>query len=386
MPTYSRLPICFSRGEGVRLWDTDGTSYLDALGGIAVCILGHAHPELAEVIADQARRLIHTSNLYRIEQQERLGDRLCAIAGMEQAFFGNSGAEANEGAIKLARRYGHERGIESPSVIVTEGAFHGRTMATLTATGNRKVQAGFEPLVPGFRRVPFDDLEAVKQVAVHDPSVVAVMVEPIQGEGGIRVPAPGYLPGLRRICDENGWLLMLDEIQTGMGRTGRWFACQCQGVQPDVMTVAKALGNGIPIGACLARGPAAGVLGAGTHGSTFGGNPFACRVALAVIDVLEKIEAPARAEHQGVRILSGLDARLGDHPRIRSIRGQGMMLGVEMTEPCKELVSLALEERLLINVTADNVIRLLPALIYRDEDSDELVESLVKTVDRYCGG
>ncbi|MGA8260744.1 MAG: aspartate aminotransferase family protein [Arenicellales bacterium] len=386
MPTYGRLPVCFSRGEGVRLWDTDGTSYLDALGGIAVCVLGHAHPELAEVISDQARRLIHTSNLYRIEEQERLGDRLCGIAGMEQAFFGNSGAEANEAAIKLARRYGHERGIENPSVIVTEGAFHGRTMATLTATGNRKVQAGFEPLVPGFRRVPFDDLEAVAQVAAHDNSVVAVLVEPIQGEGGIRVPAPDYLPGLRRICDDNGWLLMLDEIQTGMGRTGRWFACQRQNVQPDVMTVAKALGNGVPIGACLVRGPAVGVLSAGTHGSTFGGNPFACRVALAVIDILERIEAPARAERQGARILSGLDARLGDHPDIRSIRGHGMMLGVEMTKPCKELMGLALGEHLLINVTADNVIRMLPALIYRNEDSDELVESLVRTVDRFRGG
>lgn len=383
MPTYGRLPIRFSRGEGVRLWDTDGTSYLDALGGIAVSILGHGHHELAEVIAEQSRRLIHTSNIYRIAEQEELGDRLCGIAGMEQAFFGNSGAEANEAAIKLARRYGHEKGIDAPSVIVTEGAFHGRTMATLTATGNRKVQAGFEPLVPGFRRVPYDDLEAVRQVAAHDPGVVAVLVEPIQGEGGIRVPSPEYLPGLRELCNENQWLLMLDEIQTGMGRTGRWFACQHHDVRPDVMTVAKALGNGVPIGACLASGPAAGVLTPGTHGSTFGGNPFACRVALAVIDILERIDGPARARIQGARILAGLDERLGDHPGIRSIRGQGLMLGVEMTAPCKELVTLALEERLLINVTADNVIRMLPALIYRDENSDELVDSLVKTIERF---
>jgi len=385
MPTYNRLPVTFSRGEGVTLWDSEGTSYLDALGGIAVTVLGHAHPELADVISEQARTLIHTSNLYRVGEQERLGDRLCGIAGMEEVFFGNSGAEANEAAIKLARRYGHERGVGSPSIVVAEGAFHGRTMATLTATGSRKVQAGFEPLVPGFRRVPYDDLEAVRQVAEHDPDVVAVMVEPIQGEGGIRVPSPDYLTGLREICRERGWLLMLDEIQTGMGRTGEWFACQHHGVCPDVLTVAKALGNGIPIGACLANGPAAGVLTAGAHGSTFGGNPFACRVALAVIDVLERSGGLENARHQGARILAGLDAGLGDHPGIRQMRGLGLMLGIEMTTPCRELVSLALEERLLVNVTADNVIRLLPALIYSDEDSDRLVERLVAAVKRFPG-
>jgi acetylornithine/N-succinyldiaminopimelate aminotransferase len=383
MSTYSRLPVAFRRGEGVTLWDTGGESYLDALGGIAVAILGHSHPEVAEVIAEQARTLIHTSNLYRVEEQEALGDRLCGIAGMEQVFFGNSGAEANEAAIKLARRYGHERGINSPSIIVAESAFHGRTMATLTATGNRKVQAGFEPLVSGFRRVPFDDLDAVRQVAEHDPDVVAVLVEPIQGEGGIRIPSPDYLPGLREICRDKQWLLMLDEIQTGMGRTGEWFACRHQGVQPDVLTVAKALGNGIPIGACLVSGPAADVLTAGTHGSTFGGNPFACRVALAVIDIIERTEAMANARRQGARILAGLDAGLGGHPGIQSIRGQGLMLGVELTSPCREVVGLALEERLLVNVTADTVIRLLPALIYRDEDSDRLVELLVKVIERF---
>jgi len=383
MATYNRLPVAFTRGEGATLWDTEGNAYLDALGGIAVAILGHGHPELAEVIAEQARTLIHTSNLYRVEAQEQLGDRLCGIAGMEQVFFGNSGAEANEAAIKLARRYGHEQGIESPSIVVTEGAFHGRTMATLTATGSRKVQAGFEPLVSGFRRVPFNDLDAVRQVAEHDPDVVAVLVEPIQGEGGIRVPPPDYLPGLREICRENGWLLMLDEIQTGMGRTGQWFACHHHGVTPDVLTVAKALGNGVPIGACLAAGPAGGVLTPGSHGSTFGGNPLACRVGLAVIDVLEKTGALENARRQGARILAGLDGALGDHPGIRSIRGQGLMIGVEMTDPCAQIVSLALAERLLVNVTADNVIRLLPPLIYRDEDSDRLVELLVRTIERF---
>jgi acetylornithine aminotransferase len=386
MPTYSRLPVSFTRGEGVRLWDSDGVSYLDALGGIAVAVLGHAHPEVAEAICEQSRSLIHSSNLYRIEEQEKLGERLCRIAGMKQAFFSNSGAEANEAAIKLARRYGHQKGIGSPSIVVTEGAFHGRTMATLTATGNRKVQAGFEPLVTGFRRVPFNDLDAVRHVASHDPDVVAVMVEPIQGEGGIQVPSPDYLKGLARLCLENQWLLMLDEIQTGMGRTGRWFACQHHGVKPDVLTVAKALGNGIPIGACLASGPAVDVLTGGAHGSTFGGNPFACRVALTVIDILEKTDALSNAQRQGARILAGLDARRGDLPGIRSMRGLGLMLGVELDEPCREIMRLALqEEHLLVNVTADTVIRLLPALIYRDEDSDEVVERLVRTIKRFYG-
>ncbi|MDZ7842077.1 MAG: aspartate aminotransferase family protein [Gammaproteobacteria bacterium] len=383
MSTYSRLPVTFSRGEGATLWDTGGRAYLDGLGGIAVAILGHSHPEVAEVIAGQARTLIHTSNLYRVEEQEKLGDRLCGIAGMDQAFFGNSGAEANEAAIKLARRFGHGKGIASPSIIVADGAFHGRTMATLTATGNRRVQAGFEPLVPGFRRVPFNDLEAVRQVAQHDPDVVAVLVEPIQGEGGIRVPSPEYLPGLRDICRNHDWLLMLDEIQTGMGRTGEWFACRHQDVRPDVLTVAKALGNGIPIGACLASGQAAGVLSPGTHGSTFGGNPFACRVGLAVIDILDRTGSLENARRQGARILAGLDAGLGDHPGIRSMRGQGLMLGIEMTTPCGDIVSLALEEGLLVNVTAGNVIRLLPPLIYHDEDSDRLVELLVRTIKRF---
>jgi len=385
MPTYNRLPVAFTRGEGVTLWDDSGTDYLDAISGIAVAVLGHGHPELARVIGEQAGRLIHTSNMYRILEQEDLGERLCALAGMQQAFFGNSGAEANETAIKLARRYGHDRGVESPAIIVTGGAFHGRTMATLTATGSRKAQAGFEPLVPGFRRVPYDDAEAVRQVGENDNSVVAVMVEPIQGEGGIRVPSPDYLPALERLCRDNGWLLMLDEIQTGMGRTGKWFAGQHHGVTPDVVTVAKALGNGIPIGACLAAGPAADVLTPGTHGSTFGGNPFACRAALTVIDILEKTGAPANAAEQGARIIDGLELRIGSHPAVSGIRGRGLMIGVELDRPCREVMSMALEDRLLINVTADNVIRMLPPLIYRDEDSDALVERLAAVVERFAG-
>lgn len=382
MPTYGRLPVSFSHGEGVRLWDTEGVCYLDALAGIAVATLGHAHPELASVIDEQARRLIHTSNLYGIPVQEQLGERLCGISGMERAFFGNSGAEANETAIKLARRHGHDRGIDTPSIVVMDGAFHGRTMATLTASGSRKVQAGFEPLVAGFRRVPFDDLDAVRQVAEHAPDVVAVLVEPIQGEGGIRIPSPGYLSGLAAICREQGWLLMLDEIQTGMGRTGRWFEYQSHDVQPDVVTIAKALGNGIPVGACLARGAAAGVLTAGSHGSTFGGNPFACRVALAVVDILEHSGALDNAALQGERIMDGLRERLAERSDVRGVRGRGMMLGVEMSQPCKDIMNLALEHRILVNVTADNVIRLLPPLIYTEADSDELVSSLVATIEQ----
>jgi len=385
MPTYGRLPVSFSRGEGARLWDTEGVCYLDALAGIAVATLGHAHPELAAVIADQARLLIHTSNLYRIPAQEQLGERLCRIAGMEQAFFTNSGAEANEAAIKIARRHGHDNGIEAPAILVTDGAFHGRTMATLTASGSRKVQAGFEPLVAGFRRVPFDDLDAVHQAARHAPDVVAVLVEPIQGEGGIRMPAPDYLPGLAAICREQGWLLMLDEIQTGMGRSGRWFEYQHHAITPDVVTVAKALGNGFPIGACLARGPAAGVLGAGSHGSTFGGNPLACRVALTVIDILERSGALDNAARQGGRIMEGLRSRLEGRPEVAAIRGRGLMLGVEMARPCKELMGLALENRILVNVTADSVVRLLPPLIYADTDSDELVSALVATIEQGGG-
>jgi acetylornithine/N-succinyldiaminopimelate aminotransferase len=363
MATYARLPVQFERGEGVWLWDTEGRQYLDALSGIAVCALGHAHPGVAQAIADQARRLVHTSNLYGITLQEQLAERLCKLSGMERAFFCNSGAEANEAAIKIARLYGHGRHIATPAIIVMENSFHGRTLATLTATGSRKVQAGFEPLVQGFIRVPYNDLQAIKTVADNSNDVVAVLVEPIQGEGGINVPDPDYLLGMRRICDDHGWLLMLDEIQTGMGRTGEWFACQHSGMLPDVITVAKALGNGVPIGACLARGTAAGLMHPGNHGTTFGGNPLATRAALAVLDAIEQERLVAHAAELGQQLLEGFRQQLAGLPGVKEIRGLGLMIGIELDRPCAELVGRALENGLLINVTAERVIRLLPPLV-----------------------
>jgi acetylornithine/N-succinyldiaminopimelate aminotransferase len=363
MATYARLPVQFERGEGVWLWDTEGRQYLDALGGIAVCALGHAHPGVAQAIADQAKRLVHTSNLYGITLQEQLAERLCKLSGMERAFFCNSGAEANEAAIKIARLYGHGRHIATPTVIVMENSFHGRTLATLTATGNRKVQAGFEPLVQGFIRVPYNSLHAIETVADNSSDVVAVLVEPIQGEGGINVPDPDYLLGLRQICDDHGWLLMLDEIQTGMGRTGEWFACQHVGVLPDVLTVAKALGNGVPIGACLARGTAAGLMHPGNHGTTFGGNPLASRAALAVLDAIEREQLVAHAADLGQQLLEGFREQLSGQPGVKEIRGLGLMIGIELDRPCAELVRRALDRGLLINVTAERVIRLLPPLV-----------------------
>ena len=363
MATYARLPVQFERGEGVWLWDTEGRQYLDALSGIAVCALGHAHPGVAQAIADQARRLVHTSNLYGITLQQQLAERLCKLSGMERAFFCNSGAEANEAAIKIARLYGHGRHIATPAIIVMENSFHGRTLATLTATGSRKVQAGFEPLVQGFIRVPYNDLQAIKTVADNSNDVVAVLVEPIQGEGGINVPDPDYLLGMRRICDDHGWLLMLDEIQTGMGRTGEWFACQHSGMLPDVITVAKALGNGVPIGACLARGTAAGLMHPGNHGTTFGGNPLATRAALAVLDAIEQERLVAHAAELGQQLLEGFRQQLAGLPGVKEIRGLGLMIGIELDRPCAELVGRALENGLLINVTAERVIRLLPPLV-----------------------
>lgn len=386
MATYARLPVAFVRGEGSWLWDGAGNKYLDALAGVAVCGLGHAHPAVTHALCEQAGRLIHTSNWYQIPLQEELGTRLCSLAGMDKVFFGNSGAEANEAAIKLARLYGHQRKILNPAIIVMEGSFHGRTLATLTATGNRKVQAGFEPLVRGFRRVPYNDLEAVRQVGEHDADVVAVLVEPIQGEGGIQMPDPGYLRGLREICDRHGWLLMLDEIQTGMCRTGRWFAYQHEGVLPDVLTLAKGLGNGMPIGACLARGVAADVMGPGNHGSTFGGNPLACAVALAVVQTLEQGRYDDRADALGRRLLSGLQQSLAGVDGVKEIRGQGLMLAVELHRPCKELLTLALERGLLINVTADKVVRLLPPLVLSDDEADEIVRRLSPVIRTFVEG
>ena len=380
MPIFASLPVAFTHGEGSWLWDTQGKKYLDALAGIAVCGLGHAHPAITAALCDQAGKLLHTSNWYQIPLQEKLAERLCKLAGMTNAFFCNSGAEANEAAIKLARLYGHQQNILTPGIIVTEGSFHGRTLATLSATGNRKIQAGFEPLVQGFHRVPYNDLEAVRQVGERSKEIVAVLVEPITGEGGVSIPDAGYLKGLRQICDERGWLLMLDEIQTGMCRTGKWFACQHEGVVPDVMTLAKGLGNGVPIGACLAHGKAANVFKPGSHGSTFSGNPLVCRVGLAVIDELEKGKLASRAAKLGERLLAKLKEALGQVAGVKDIRGRGLMLAVELDRPCKELLQMALERGLLINVTADSVIRLLPPLILTDNEADILVRELTSAV------
>ena len=378
MPTYARMPVSFERGEGAWLWSTDGRRYLDAISGIAVCNLGHAHPAVAQAIADQAGKLVHTSNLYGIGLQEQLAAELCALSGLDNAFFCNSGAEANEAALKLARKYGHGKGIANPRVIVMENSFHGRTLFTLSATGNAKVQEGFEPLVDSFVRVPHGDAGAV--AAIHDPDVVAILVEPVQGEGGVRVPPDDYLPALRELCDQRGWLLMLDEVQCGMARTGRWFAFQHAGILPDVMTLAKALGNGVPIGACLAHGTAAEVLTAGKHGSTFGGNPLACRAALAVIDTLRAQNLTARAAELGAALLDGFRAALAGNPHVVEVRGKGLMIGIELDRPCAELTARALEQGLLINVTADRTIRLLPPLILSDDDARHLVDGVVRLI------
>ncbi len=373
--TYNRLPVAFVRGQGAWLWDTEGRRYLDALSGIAVCGLGHSHPKIASAIADQAHTLIHTSNLYRIPLQEKLARRLCALSGMDQAFFCNSGAEANEAAIKLARLHGHRRGIERPKIIVMEGSFHGRTLATLTATGNARIQRGFEPLVDGFVRVPFGDSTAVADYR-NDPDVAAILVEPITGEGGIRIPPDGYLRDLRALATENDWLLMLDEIQAGIGRTGEWFAYQHEEMLPDVLSLAKGLGNGMPIGASLVAGRAVDLFTPGSHGTTFGGNPLACRAALAVLDVMQAEGLREEAARQGAQLLRLLAERLGDRPEVVQIRGRGLMLGIELDRPAAELVRAALDQGLLLNVTAERVIRLLPPLIINDAQVTEIADTV----------
>jgi len=380
MQTYARLPVTFSHGEGVYLVDTDGRRYLDALSGISVTNLGHAHPAVTEAIQQQAARLLHTSNLYHIAGQEALADALTAVSGMETAFFCNSGAEANEAAIKLARLYGHQRGVAKPAVIVFENAFHGRTLATLSATGNRKIQAGFEPLVSGFTRAPLNDLAAVQQIAANNPDVVAVLVEPIQGEGGIRVADDAFMQGLRALCDDRGWLLMLDEVQCGNGRAGHYFACQGMGVVPDVITTAKGLGNGVPIGACLAHGAAATVFKAGHHGSTYGGNPLACAAGLAVVNTVVNEGLAERATAAGAHLRQQLANGLRGCESLVELRGRGLMIGVQLNRDCGELVGRALAAGLLINVTAGNTIRLLPPLICRDEHLDELAAGLIKLI------
>jgi acetylornithine/N-succinyldiaminopimelate aminotransferase len=374
MPTYGRLDVAFSEGKGAWLTDTQGKKYLDALSGIAVCNLGHAHPAVARAICEQATTLIHTSNIYHIPLQTQLAEKLAQISGMEHVFFCNSGAEANETAIKIARKYGHSRGIDKPVIIVMESSFHGRTMATLTATGNPKVHAGFEPLVPGFVRVPYNDLDALRMAVGHWPEAVAIMLEPIQGEGGVKIPDAEYLNGVRNLCSQRKLLMMLDEVQTGIGRTGTWFAFQHnQGIQPDVMMLAKGLGNGLPIGACLVSGPAVGVLQAGNHGSTFGGNPLACRAELAVIDTIEKDNLLDNVNSLSTQMLVSFKAKLKDIEGVKSIRSVGFMIGIELTIPCAALVQQALDKGILINVTADKVIRLLPPLIININEANQIV-------------
>ena len=382
MNTYMRQSVTFTKGEGVWLWDATGEKYLDALAGVAVNGLGHAHPKLVKAISEQAAKLIHVSNYYHIAEQEALADKLCEVSGMDKVFFCNSGCEANEASIKLARLYGHNKGISNPEIIVMDKSFHGRTMATLSATGNRKVQAGFEPLVSGFIRVPYDDIEAVKQVASRNSNVVAILVEPVQGEGGINIPkdASGYLETLRQICDAHGWLLMLDEVQTGIGRTGTWFAFQHTNIQPDVMSLAKGLGSGVPIGACVARSAAANVFTYGKHGSTFGGNPLACAAGLATLQAIEQEGLCKNAEKIGDLIRLGFEAEFKNTTAVTTVRNAGLMIGIELDRPCGELVKMALAAKLLINVTADNVVRLLPPLVMNESEAKELVQRLATVI------
>ena len=385
MNTYARQPVSFVKGEGVWLYDAEGNRYLDALAGVAVNGLGHAHPKLVKAISEQAAKLIHVSNVYHINEQEQLADKLCEISGMDKVFFCNSGCEANEASIKLARLYGHNKGIKNPEIIVMEKSFHGRTLATLSATGNRKTQAGFEPLVSGFVRVPFDDVEAIKQVAARNPNVVAILVEPVQGEGGINIPldVKGYLEQLRAICDANGWLLMLDEVQTGIGRTGTWFAFQHTNIVPDVMSLAKGLGSGVPIGACVAKGVAAETFTYGKHGSTFGGNPLATAAGLATLQTIQEDDLRAHAEAMGDIICNGLRSLLVGESGVTTIRNAGLMIGIELDRPCGDLVKRALAEKLLINVTADKVVRLLPPLVINQAEAEQLVAILAKLIKQF---
>ncbi len=378
MNTYGRQPVTFTHGEGVWLFDAEGNKYLDALAGVAVNGLGHAHPKIVKAISEQAAKLIHVSNIYQIAEQEALADKLAEISGMDKVFFCNSGCEANEASIKLARLYGHNKGIENPEIIVMERSFHGRTMATLSATGNRKAQAGFEPLVSGFIRVPYDDLAAVKAIASRKNNVVAILVEPVQGEGGIHIPADivAYFKGLRKLCDDNGWLLMLDEVQSGIGRTGTWFAFQHTDIVPDVMSLAKGLGSGIPIGACVAKGAAADIFTYGKHGSTFGGNPLATTAGLMTLKTIEAEKLRENAQKMGDAICEGLQAELANIKGVVVVRNAGLMVGIELDRSCADLVKMALESKLLINVTAEKVVRLLPPLVINESESKELVVRL----------
>lgn len=380
MSTYGRLPVAFQSGQGAWLTDSNGKKYLDALSGIAVCGLGHSHPAITEALCKQAANLVHTSNLYQIPIQEAAAEKLTRLAGMDRVFFCNSGAEANEGAIKLARLHGHKKGISTPQILVMDNAFHGRTLATLTATGNRKVQAGFEPLVSGFIRCPYNDLEAAQKIISSRSDIAAILIEPVQGEGGIQAAADEVLTGLRQLCDQQDLLLMLDEVQTGNGRTGYFYAYQRFDWKPDVVTTAKGLGNGFPIGAVMAQGQAAHLFQPGHHGSTYGGTPLGCAVVLAVLDTLEQDNLCQRAQELGQRITQGLTTQLADLDAVIEIRGRGLMIGIELDRPCADLVALALDQGLLINVTAGSVIRLLPPLIFTDQEADLLVDRLTQLV------
>ncbi|MBT8040292.1 MAG: aspartate aminotransferase family protein [Xanthomonadales bacterium] len=379
MNTYARLPLAFERGEGAWLWDDEDRRYLDAISGLGVCALGHAHPELAHVIGEQAATLMHTSNLVRIPWQERLADKIADATQMDRVFFGNSGAEAIECALKIARLAGHRRGIDNPAVIVMKNSFHGRTLAALSATGNRKVQAGFEPLMAGFHHAAFGDVEAIEDIAANNRQVVALLMEPIQGEAGVNTPPAGYLQRLRQICDEQGWLLICDEIQSGLCRSGRWFAHQHDGIRPDVLTSAKALANGLPIGACVASGEAAKLMKPGSHGSTFGGNPLVTRAACTVLDIMKRDRLAQHAADVGQAMMTAFRDRLEEDPRVREIRGRGLMIGIELDRPAAAVMDYCLEQRVLVNVTQERVVRLLPPLIIDKQQADLIVDAV-------CGG
>ena len=385
MNTYARLPVAFTHGQGAWLYDAAGNKYLDALAGIAVNGLGHAHPQLVAALRDQVGKLIHTSNVYRVTEQEQLADRLCALSGMQEVFFGNSGSEANEGALKLVRFLGHKQGEPEAQIIVMEHAWHGRTLATLAATGSDKARKGFDPLPGGFIRVPYNDLAAIENVAAGDKRVRAVWLEVLQGEGGIRVADVGYVRALRQLCDEMGWLLMIDEVQSGIGRTGKWFGYQWAEIVPDVLTLAKGLGSGVPIGAVLARGPAAGVFGPGNHGTTFGGGPLACRAGLETLRIIEADGLMDNAAARGSQIRNGFARALAGVSGLVAVRGEGLMIGIELDRPCGELVRQALDAGLLINVTQDTVIRLVPPLVLDASEADELVARLAPLVRAFLG-
>ena len=380
---YQSLPVSFVRGEGIYLWDQDGEQYLDALCGISVTSLGHNYPAVTKAIQAQAETLLHTSNIYSIEWQQKLADKICELATMDRVFFGNSGAEANEAAIKLARLYGNRQNIKDPQIVVMEHSFHGRTMATLSATGSRKVQAGFEPLVTGFVRAPYNNIDSIQAIAANNKKVVAILVEPVQGEGGIVVPDPGYLTALREICDAHNWLLMLDEIQTGIARSGKMFAFQHENIVPDVLTLAKALGNGVPIGACVTRGKAAEVIQPGNHGSTFGGNPLVCRTAFTVLDSIVNNGLIENAAQRGKQLIDLLSQGLKNNKHVVNIRHLGLLIGIELDQNCQSLVKQALDQHLLINVTAEKVVRLLPPIIIDEIQTADIAEKVIHCINAF---